>query len=69
MLSFPGRASSSPSIDVFITLLSLGLNGYKKLLSERKDNYILLKSEMVKIAQKHGEKVLETKNNPISIGE
>ncbi|GAB5570906.1 O-phosphoseryl-tRNA(Sec) selenium transferase isoform X2 [Prionailurus iriomotensis] len=33
---YPGRASASPSLDVLITLLSLGSNGYKKLLKERK---------------------------------
>lgn len=32
----PGRASASPSLDVLITLLTLGASGYKKLLSERK---------------------------------
>lgn len=31
-----GRASASPSLDVLITLLSLGAAGYRKLLSERK---------------------------------
>lgn len=33
---FSGRASASPSLDVLITLLSLGCSGYKKLLKERK---------------------------------
>ncbi|KAK3566728.1 hypothetical protein QTP86_004465 [Hemibagrus guttatus] len=33
---YPGRASASPSLDVLITLLSLGARGYKKLLAERK---------------------------------
>ncbi|XP_060922032.1 O-phosphoseryl-tRNA(Sec) selenium transferase isoform X2 [Limanda limanda] len=33
---YPGRASASPSLDVLITLLTLGASGYKKLLSERK---------------------------------
>ena len=33
---FIGRASATPSIDVFITLLSLGWKGYNKLCSERK---------------------------------
>ncbi|MGH0121189.1 UNVERIFIED_CONTAM: hypothetical protein FKN15_041623 [Acipenser sinensis] len=33
---YPGRASASPSLDVLITLLSLGTNGYKQLLKERK---------------------------------
>ena len=31
-----GRASSTPTMDVFITLLSLGSTGYKKFCSERK---------------------------------
>jgi O-phospho-L-seryl-tRNASec:L-selenocysteinyl-tRNA synthase len=30
-----GRASISPILDLFITLLSLGASGYKKLLQER----------------------------------
>jgi hypothetical protein len=32
----PGRASSSPIMDVFITLLSMGKTGYLSLLKERK---------------------------------
>lgn len=55
-------------MDVFITLLSLGVNGYKNLISQRKEMYKYLKEELGKIASKYGEKILETKNNPISIG-
>lgn len=55
-------------MDVFITLLSLGMNGYKNLISQRKEMYAYLKEELTKIALKHGERILETKNNPISIG-
>ena len=33
---FTGRASASPVIDVFITLLSLGWSGYKELRQRRK---------------------------------
>ena len=58
----------TPVIDVFITLLQMGTAGYKKLTDERKENYKLLKEEMAKIAEKYGERVLEVKNNPISIG-
>ena len=67
--NYPGRASSSPTIDVFITLMQMGTTGYKELMDERKENYKILKAEMTKIAQKYGERVLETKNNPVSIGE
>jgi O-phospho-L-seryl-tRNASec:L-selenocysteinyl-tRNA synthase len=34
--TYPGRASASPVIDVFITLLSLGWSGYKELRQRRK---------------------------------
>ena len=63
-----GRASATPSIDVFITLLQMGTKGYKKLTDERKENFKILKEEMSKIADKYGERVLDVKNNPISIG-
>jgi len=65
---FAGRASSSPAIDVFITLLSLGINGYKTLVTQRKDMYNYLREELGKLAARHGERLLETKNNPISMG-
>lgn len=55
-------------MDVFITLLSLGVNGYKNLMSQRKEMYKYLKEELGKVAAKHGERLLDTKNNPISIG-
>jgi O-phospho-L-seryl-tRNASec:L-selenocysteinyl-tRNA synthase len=34
---YPGRASSSPLVDLLITLLSFGRNGYKALLKQRKE--------------------------------
>jgi len=65
---YAGRASSSPAMDVFITLLSLGVNGYKNLITQQKEMYTYLKEELTKVALKHGERLLETKNNPISLG-
>ncbi|CAB4059492.1 SEPSECS [Lepeophtheirus salmonis] len=44
--TYPGRASSTPSTDVFITLISMGMNEFKNLLKVRKDNFVLLKSLM-----------------------
>jgi hypothetical protein len=49
--------------------MSLGVNGYRKLVKERKENFALLKTDMIKIAEKYGEDVLESKGNSISIGE
>jgi O-phospho-L-seryl-tRNASec:L-selenocysteinyl-tRNA synthase len=66
--TYPGRASSTPTIDVFITLLSLGSNGYKKLCAEQKENFQFLFNELQKVAENHDEHVLITPNNKISIG-
>ena len=67
-LCISGRASATPSIDLMITLLSLGASGFKDLLRQRKDNYQYLKEEVSKVAVKFGERVLTTPQNPISIG-
>ncbi|XP_051571385.1 O-phosphoseryl-tRNA(Sec) selenium transferase isoform X1 [Myxocyprinus asiaticus] len=64
---YPGRASASPSLDVLITLLSLGASGYKKLLSERKELYSHLAQEVKALAERHGERLLHTPHNPISL--
>uniref|UniRef100_A0A3B3RJ49 O-phosphoseryl-tRNA(Sec) selenium transferase n=1 Tax=Paramormyrops kingsleyae TaxID=1676925 RepID=A0A3B3RJ49_9TELE len=64
---YPGRASASPSLDVLITLLTLGANGYKKLLKERKEMYTHLAKEVRKLAEGHGERLLNTTHNPISL--
>ncbi|XP_042209526.1 O-phosphoseryl-tRNA(Sec) selenium transferase-like isoform X2 [Homarus americanus] len=65
---YPGRASNSPIVDLFITLLSMGVKGYKQLLRERKMLKEMLAEQMSSVAEKHGLRVLTTKNNPISIG-
>nr|XP_033804156.1 O-phosphoseryl-tRNA(Sec) selenium transferase [Geotrypetes seraphini] len=64
---YPGRASASPSLDVLITLLSQGTNGYKQLLKERKDTYVYLANELRKLAEVYSEKLLDTPHNPISL--
>ena len=47
----------------------MGMDGYKKLLAERKENFGVLREELGRLAEAHGERVLETRGNPISIGE
>lgn len=56
-------------VDLFITLLSMGIRGHKKLLEDRKALKSLLTQRMEGVAEKYGLRVLNTKNNPISIGE
>lgn len=64
---YPGRASASPSLDVLITLLTLGVSGYKKYLSERKEIYSFLAEQLKSLASAHGERLLHTPHNPISL--
>nr|XP_004656209.2 O-phosphoseryl-tRNA(Sec) selenium transferase isoform X1 [Jaculus jaculus] len=64
---YPGRASASPSLDVLITLLSLGSNGYKKLLKERKEMFSYLSNQLKKLSEAYSERLLQTPHNPISL--
>ena len=47
----------------------MGVEGYRKLVKERKENFTLLMEEMDKLAERHGERLLVTRGNRISIGE
>jgi len=63
---YPGRASITPIIDIFITLLSMGAKGFKQLLDERKQMFQYFTTKMADFAKIHNEKLLKTPNNPIS---
>eukprot|EP01112_Ceratiomyxa_fruticulosa_P018536 TRINITY_DN5938_c0_g4_i1.p1 TRINITY_DN5938_c0_g4~~TRINITY_DN5938_c0_g4_i1.p1 ORF type:complete len:542 (+),score=105.76 TRINITY_DN5938_c0_g4_i1:162-1787(+) len=65
--NYPGRASGSPTLDLFITLLSMGRTGYQTILTERKNLFSYLKESLETLAHKFGERVLVTPHNPISI--
>ncbi|CAH1405480.1 unnamed protein product [Nezara viridula] len=65
--NYAGRASAGPIMDIFITLLWLGSNGYRKMIMERKEMFKYLREEIGKVAAKHGEHLLETRNNPLSV--
>ena len=59
--NYPGRASMSPLLDVFITLLSMGREGWLQKLRDRSANVPLLVVALEEVAAKHGERVLSTK--------
>jgi O-phospho-L-seryl-tRNASec:L-selenocysteinyl-tRNA synthase len=65
---YAGRASSSPIVDLFITLLSMGLNGYKRLLKERMVMLETFPARIQEVAAKYGERVLSCPSNTISFG-
>lgn len=64
---YAGRGSSSQSLDVFMTLLSVGRNGYMQLVQERKEMFIYLRQKLRNLSTRHNEKILITKRNPISV--
>lgn len=65
--SYAGRGSSSQTLDVFMTLLSLGHNGIKNLLKDRKTNFEYLQTKLTALADSQDERVMISKRNPISI--
>jgi O-phospho-L-seryl-tRNASec:L-selenocysteinyl-tRNA synthase len=65
---YAGRASGSPMMDLFITLLSMGLHGYKHLLDHRVKMVEMFATKFKEIAENHNERLLLCKSNTISFG-
>ena len=65
---YPGRASMAPILDLFITFLSMGASGYTALLKERLRLLPLLIERVGEVAARHGERVLVSPYNTISVG-
>ena len=63
---YPGRASMTPILDLFITLLSMGQTGYRRLLEER----VRIRADMLmglrRVCDRHGISLLDAPNNSIS---
>lgn len=64
---YPGRASMAPILDLFITLLSMGEDGYKMLLERRARMFDILKGQLGAFAASHGETIVSSPRNTISI--
>eukprot|EP00892_Ulva_mutabilis_P011597 jgi/Ulvmu1/880/UM100_0033.1 len=64
---YPGRAAASAHVDLMITLLHLGQQGWERVLAEREEMYAYLKAQMEVAAADLGERLLHTPQNPISI--
>ncbi|CAI2368545.1 unnamed protein product [Moneuplotes crassus] len=65
--NYPGRASGSAVIDLFLTLLQMGEDNLRALLKERKENFKYLFENIQTVLEKYGERVLISKNNKISM--
>jgi O-phospho-L-seryl-tRNASec:L-selenocysteinyl-tRNA synthase len=65
--TYPGRASLSPVLDLFATLLHLGATGWLKLLEARRALLPTFRSRLSELAARHGERLLATPHNDISM--
>ena len=65
--TYPGRASLSPLLDLLMTLLHWGQQGWERILHDREELYDYAKEQLNHVAAELGEKVLNTPDNPISL--
>lgn len=65
---YAGRASATPSMDMFMTLLSMGQQTWKQILQDRETLFAYLVTQVQPIASKYKERILQTQQrNHISI--
>ncbi|CAM9754110.1 unnamed protein product [Ectocarpus sp. 12 AP-2014] len=64
--SYAGRASSGPCLDLFITLLGMGEEGWRRLLAERETLVEPFRRRLREVAESNGERLLESIGNTIS---
>ncbi|KAA0161725.1 hypothetical protein FNF31_03668 [Cafeteria roenbergensis] len=64
---YPGRASASPVVDIFATLLYQGAAGLAAARAQRKAVHAHLLRALTAWAERHGEAVISAPRNPISI--
>jgi O-phospho-L-seryl-tRNASec:L-selenocysteinyl-tRNA synthase len=64
--TYAGRASATPIVNFLISMLSIGTEGYEKLLAEQKKNRILLEEKLKVIAKKYNERILNV-FNPVAV--
>ena len=65
--TYPGRASAVCAQDMLATLLEMGRTGLTHLTAERKRLFAVLRREVARVAERHGERVLNVPRNPISL--
>jgi|EP00945_MAST-04E_sp_MAST-4E-sp1_P007511 O-phospho-L-seryl-tRNASec:L-selenocysteinyl-tRNA synthase len=65
--NYAGRASMSPILDVFITMLSMGRSGWKKMLKSRKELFTYAQEKLGSAFARFYAPVLKTRGNSVSI--
>ncbi|MFX1574047.1 MAG: O-phosphoseryl-tRNA(Sec) selenium transferase [Promethearchaeota archaeon] len=64
--TYAGRASATPIVNFLISMLSLGVNGYQKLIEEQQQNRKLLEEKLSIVGNNINERVLEI-YNPVAV--
>ena len=64
--AYAGRASATPIINFLISMLSLGIEGYEKLLANQNQNRSLLEDKLKIVAKKYNERILDV-FNPVAV--
>ncbi|MBD3214938.1 MAG: O-phosphoseryl-tRNA(Sec) selenium transferase [Candidatus Lokiarchaeota archaeon] len=64
--TYPGRASASPVINFLISMLSLGLQGYKELIQNQQENRNYLEERLSSFAKEINEQIMDI-FNPVAV--
>ncbi|MFX1496561.1 MAG: O-phosphoseryl-tRNA(Sec) selenium transferase [Promethearchaeota archaeon] len=64
--AYAGRASATPIVNILISILSLGLKGYQKLITTQQKNRKLLQQKIENVAKKINERILDV-FNPVAV--
>ncbi len=65
--AYAGRASATPVVNFLISMLSLGISGYQKLITEQQQNRKILESKLREVAENINERILDV-FNPVAVG-
>ncbi|MFW9899826.1 MAG: O-phosphoseryl-tRNA(Sec) selenium transferase [Candidatus Thorarchaeota archaeon] len=64
--TYAGRASATPVVNFLISMLSIGINGYQKLITEQQQNRQILEQKLREIGEKINERILDI-YNPVAV--
>ncbi|MFX1589780.1 MAG: O-phosphoseryl-tRNA(Sec) selenium transferase [Promethearchaeota archaeon] len=64
--AYAGRASATPVVNFLISILSLGISGYQKLIEEQQNNRKVLEIKLREVADKINERILDI-YNPVAV--
>ncbi|MHA1370782.1 MAG: O-phosphoseryl-tRNA(Sec) selenium transferase, partial [Promethearchaeota archaeon] len=63
---YAGRASAQPLVQFLVAILTIGMDGYKKLMAQQAENRKFLEKNVKELADELDQRVLKV-NNPIAI--